>query len=405
MRRSWTILAAALLVAICLAESAAGASATGPSGEGRTAAQTPQRDAGQRVAGTSASEVSQASNTQSSEHRATSPASPEPGGANTPEGVTEARRRWDEGLQAASEGNFELAVAAFRQSYSLVPHVETLRNLGLAELEVGDFVQAAQHLSKYLAVKSDLSEENREELESELTNAERMVGRLDLDVTPSDAVLQIDGVRVEPPLTGRAWYVEPGRHRILARMPGAQPIEQEVELGAGQQKPVAIALIVSRPTEEELAAAKERPAAGDQRAERWPELKRWVVVGGGALTVLSLGLGFYGEAALSTASADVRTAQADAWEAAGVRDARYPCQSPSGAALDACRDLRDATEDERRAAWIANVGWIGAGVFGAATVAAWLFWPDEDAATASVSVRLLPWVAEHGSGCVLGGRF
>ncbi len=341
-------------------------------------------------------------------------------GAATPgepsEAVLEARRRWDEGLEAAKDGNFELAVAAFRQSYTVYPHVETLRNLALAELEVGDFVQSATHLSKYLSESTELLPREREGLERELSSTERMVARLDLDVTPENAVLLVDGVRVEPPIAGRPLYLSPGRHEIHASLGESRSVNESVDLGAGRYLPLRLSLDEDpRARSGKAGASRGGASVEDSLSSRddevWPVSKRWAVVCGGVLTAASLGVAAYGEATLAAAGGDVDDARADLAIGSG---STYPCAAPTGEVARKCQELRDAEDEERRAARISNIGFITAGILGVATAATWLLWPDEQperraravpGASPSFGLQTTPWVTVTGVGWLMLGSF
>lgn len=143
----------------------------------------------------------------------------------------------------------------------------------------------------------------------------------------------------------------------------------------------------------------------------WPEPKRWVVVCGGVLTAVSLGVAAYGESTLSAARSDVRQAGADLSVLTSDKDA---CVAPTGTIARRCNDLRAAQDAEQRSAQLSNVGFIMAGVFGAATAAAWFLWPngdpEQDAASALVSrssprLRTAPWATPRSAGWAVSGRF
>lgn len=320
----------------------------------------------------------------------------------------EARRLWREGLEAARGDDVELARLRFAKSLALYPHAETLRNLALVELASAEHtVEGATHLAEYLALRDDLPKADREQLEATLAAAEKKVGRLELDVEPEHALLEVDGQRVAPPLASRIRYVSPGKHRIEAWLPGARRVGRDVEVHAGQSRTVLFVLDKANGEGQANPGAPESaireapltpPPAGEVSSSHWPEAKLWAVIGGSALTAVALGVGIYGEVGLASAKDDVREAR-DEVDAVGPGEGAC-FDSGRGAVSPACRKLDDAASDQERVATVATAGWIATGALAAGTAAVWLLWPNEPGATSAA-----PWVSDRELGWVISGRF
>ncbi len=337
-------------------------------------------------------------------------------GRATEEARREARERWHEGIEASSAGDYERARSAFQRAYALIPHPATLRNLGLMELETGRFVDAARHLAAYLASNSDSGDKPDvlAAIEEKLKSAERMVGRLVLRIAPIDAVVTVDGERVPSALRDDTWYVAPGSHFVEVHRNGIELVGKEVTVPVAEARVVAIdfasplpasAPVVAGPSRRSDAGAAARqpgePPAVESASWRGPRL--WAVVGGSVLTAGSLASAVYGGVRVNTLEDEADALRAEARESLGDEN---PCGRDGVSDAGVCRKLKATTDDRDRAALIANVGWIGVGVFGAATAAACLFWPwgDGDVARGSIpTVR--PWTQEGAHGAVLMGRF
>lgn len=325
----------------------------------------------------------------------------------------QARQRWNEGIAASDAGDFEVARAAFYQAYALIPHPATLRNLGLMELETGRFVDAARHLSEFLESGLVHSPELEEGIDEKLRDAERMVARLVIVVSPSDAVITVDGSRVPFPLRANTWHVAPGKHVVEARLHSVEVRTQEVEILASKMQEVRFDFSSpASPSEAPAPTAILLPVRAalpspDQKFRStqmvWPQAKQWAVIGGGVLTMISAGAVVGGAIKVKLITNDADELRAEARSTLGGQN---PCSGDARDSEEICRKLTAKMDDSARAALVANIGLLGVGVFGTATVAAWLLWPNESPSVSTLSFRNLDiWASQGGGGWTLQGQF
>jgi hypothetical protein len=112
----------------------------------------------------------------------------------------------------------------------------------------------------------------------------------------------------------------------------------------------------------------------------------------GGLTLISSGVGLAFSIKASAAE--------DAAKEWAVRTGGN-CDVPS----EACAGLADARERRNDANRIANVAWISAGVFGAATLVTALFWPKATSPVAKANLRIAPRAGDDMRGVTVMGIF
>jgi tetratricopeptide (TPR) repeat protein len=134
-----------------------------------------------------------------------------------------AKARFDQGVELASQGDYEGALQAFRDAHAASPNVAVLYNIGQAEVALGRPVEAAATLSRYLREGGDsVPPERRRQVKEQLELLESFI--VDLDVTlPPNARISVDGREV-----GRSPLAEPvrltaGRHKVDASLDEAPP--------------------------------------------------------------------------------------------------------------------------------------------------------------------------------------
>jgi hypothetical protein len=308
--------------------------------------------------------------------------------------VGEARRLFDEATalerqSAWREASVKLdAALAIKETPGLHFH-----RAHCAE-QLGELVVAARHYARSEAlIRAGAKAPDVEELLAAararvLAKVPRLVLTLPSDV--SGATLEIDGVVVsdEP---GTPVYLDPGRHRIVARAPGRRDFEMEVTLVEGQTQTLEVAL--SAPSDPSAPKARDDDSEADTGGLGTREI---VLIGEATLVVAGLATGIGYSIATNDAADRAERLQE-------IVDATSP-EDPSSACSEnpppECAELEDANADRRRASRFATIGFVTAGVGAAAMVATWALWPSSKTA---VSTSIAPTVG--GATLWLAGRF
>jgi hypothetical protein len=127
-----------------------------------------------------------------------------------------------EALAEFDAGRFPEARALFEQAHGLRPSARTFRGLGVADFELRNYVRAIDELTHALAdTRNPLTDEQRREAESVVERARRYTGTVQIETTPRDAQLVVDGVTVAQ----GELELNAGEHVLSAHSGGYKPFE------------------------------------------------------------------------------------------------------------------------------------------------------------------------------------
>ncbi|MBX3127083.1 MAG: PEGA domain-containing protein [Polyangiaceae bacterium] len=288
------------------------------------------------------------------------------------------QKRWQEAYDAY--------VAAFAVRKS----VDIAGNLGDVALTLGKPREAAEHLALALRHFPTGKPEARQRAEERLAQAKALVGTLTVTVNVEGARVLLGEREVGRAPLEHELYVEAGATHVRVTAPGYAEERRTVALDRGEAKSLVISLqpeaapaVAPTPPPEPPAPA--RPPAQERGAgasSSGLSTKTAVLIGGSALTAVGLGVGIAGLVSRGSAQSDADSLQRRARTELG----------PNGCAVSpnatVCRDLVDALDRRESAATLSTVGFIGAGVFGAATVAALVLWPEGGAGVQPAALRV-----------------
>lgn len=151
--------------------------------------------------------------------------------------TNKARQLYEEGRAAFEKSKWAEARASFWAAFSLNKHWQIAANLADSELALHRYRDAAEHAAFYLK-HAPLN--RREKAEKLLEKARAHVASLTVTVDAPGADVLIDGSSIgRSPLEDQV-FVEPGAHRIVARLAGRPDSEQAVTLSAGSSRVVAL---------------------------------------------------------------------------------------------------------------------------------------------------------------------
>ena len=281
------------------------------------------------------------------------------------------------------------ALYYFRAAYSIRVTYKSAGNLGMMELELGQYLNAYRHLVEALSVLPQEQKDIAKLLNDELEAAKAHLFTLSIDVHPGAEVF-LDGEKIgQAPI--KPVMVDPGSHTVSAQLLGFKSGLVTVVGKAGQRQGVSLT----------IEAPHGQEQAGDELS-----LPAMVAVTGGSVTFVSLatsiGLTVWANAVASEAE-DADAAMGDS-----------ECYRPTDARVAQCAELMSLL-DEQSTAHDAAVGmWITTGALTLASggsVAAALLLADgnkgdaEKAAGAeeTLSVTVIPSIGvDHGGVALVG---
>lgn len=179
-------------------------------------------------------------------------------GASADEGsLLAARQLFQRGVKAVAENDLAGALAHFEHAYAQSPKQTVLFNIAETQVALGQFARAARSLRQYAELDRPSANAARARRVRELrAYTERQLGKVAVDVTPADSVLEVDGFAETPDAQGLLEVAVGSRQFVLTRA-GYQPAIQRVEVAYGQTTPLRIELSPS-PTSAALDGSSNR---------------------------------------------------------------------------------------------------------------------------------------------------
>ena len=150
------------------------------------------------------------------------------------------------GLKLLEDENFAAARAEFEAAYQAGPRATPLLDVALCERAMFRYPQAIAALERALRDHaSTLEESDRRSAEASLAELRAMLGFVQVELVPRDAILRIDGEDQPRGALQRTIPLGPGAHRLEARLDGYWPAAQTVTLAAGDQAAIKLRLVTT----------------------------------------------------------------------------------------------------------------------------------------------------------------
>lgn len=166
--------------------------------------------------------------------------------AQTP---SEAEQRYQRGVALYQARNFEGALVEFQRAYELSSSTELLFNIGRTQEALSHYPEAASALEDYLRGAQNLPPARRGEVQAVLDRVRGFIAHLRLRVTPTDAVVLLDGQTLAAARLAEEVPVSPGRHVVAARRAGYRDGETSVVVASGDASPVELSLVAEASTQ------------------------------------------------------------------------------------------------------------------------------------------------------------
>ena len=317
----------------------------------------------------------------------------------TKDEVTEqARAYFEQGRTALRAGKVEAARLVLERAYQLRPTPQIAFWLGLAELDMGLFVEAASHMALYMHQFQASPEEKKS-----FAEAEANVAHLFFDVNIDRAHIYIDNDDLgNTPFVFQPVYALAGRRVVRATCKGFKPVTQTYDVVAGRRTDIRIILEKESPAPPPSASPSSSSSASSlattsasvthPHLNRQPPTKFWqeprnIVVGSGAMLTLAAGILYAVETVrASSLKSDI----------AALAFHLGPDGCTSGVGQD-CGHLAELTDQRQTAIDLSRAALIGAAIFGTATAATWFLWPRS-------KVQMAPHVTPSTAGISISGE-
>ncbi|MEJ7730018.1 MAG: PEGA domain-containing protein [Polyangiaceae bacterium] len=330
-----------------------------------------------------------------------SPASAQSNAASTG-AVDAAKQAFETGNTLAKQLKWSEAAVEYRKAWSTRKAWDISGNLGIAESELKQWPEAAEHLAYGLrhfppSGKAD----HRKVLEMRMAEARKHVGTLDIGVDRPGAEVTVDGRIVgDSPLEGEQ-FVAGGEHVVEAKLAGYAADTKRVRVEVGKVERVRLALVeasAAAPVGTAPVASDRSPSTPELPPDRHNEPNAALLVAGGvtAAAGVAVGIGLIVAGATKFDDADrARTAL----EQKGGSSA---CTRPELAAECDAYDSTYADAGTFRNIGIASL--IGGVVVGGITATYWLT-SRSGTASSTTGVHATAHVGATGGSLSLRGSF
>jgi hypothetical protein len=313
-----------------------------------------------------------------------------------------ALQTFKEGIAAFDRRDFEAARVAFLQTFALKPSAPVVRrNLGLAEIYSGHYLEGARRLGRVIHTTDEGTSLDRARMVESLKKAEAHLERVTVEVNVEGAEIQIGDVDLGVSPLPFAWYLEPGTYDVRVSKPGfiAHEETRQARPGNAQHLRINLKPIVALEEPSPAAPVVSSAAVPPRDVERGGS-NPWLLVAGGTLTAGGLLTGL----TLTLFAAD----NADKVDRIGDSLSGVGCRPP---AEDACDELNEAAAaHDRQVRWAAVSYALGAAA-GVSTLVYALLASASDhghraASPASGGISgLSVGVGEHGTELIFQGAF
>jgi hypothetical protein len=155
----------------------------------------------------------------------------------------EAKKHFQLGVELNNRERYDLAADQFQRAYELSRDYRYLYNLGLTYVWRWKPVEASECFQRYLREGGTrISAERRAIVEKEIARQRSRIAWLELDVTPAEVEVRIDGKSIGKSPFDTPLALTGGPHTVSAVLDGYDAEEREVSLRVEEREPVRIAL-------------------------------------------------------------------------------------------------------------------------------------------------------------------
>jgi hypothetical protein len=203
----------------------------------------------------------------------------------------EVEARFKRGVELYNEADFRTAAVEFRRAYEKGKNYKILYNLAQAEFQVANYVAALGAFELYLKEGgTQIPQARREEVEQEIPRIRSRVASVTVKTNVQGANISVDDHPIGPAPLAEPVLVNPGTHRVTARMEGWNDSSKLIDVAGGDTPNVDLTLDQRPKVVETPIAPAPAPAAAPAPApasRSWtPPVVAWATAGvftGGAI--------------------------------------------------------------------------------------------------------------------------
>jgi tetratricopeptide (TPR) repeat protein len=308
-----------------------------------------------------------------------------------------------QGTAEYTKQHWEAARAAFLKAWELKQHYAIAANLGDVELKLGRYREAAEHIKYALANLPPEHAERRSDAEASLKECRAHLSAVRVSVSVTGTTVRLDGQEVPQEVLADELLLDPGPHKLEGEKAGYLVSSRDFLAAAGESREVRLDLSPQPPPADvsELGVGTANKPA-ENMSEAHSSRPAWILISGGAATVVAAGLGTYFSLHASSLASDSKqiSAQIDQESTATAIGTNSQCATNAAMRPEACDRLMQNNSQRTHTLNAATASWVASGVLGVATVVAYLVWPTRSGDTTPKSARVViaPWLADARGG-------
>jgi len=145
-----------------------------------------------------------------------------------------AKAKFQEGMALVKAENYPAALAAFEESYRILPKPGLLYNIAMCQKALFRYVDSIGSFKKYLsAMGANVKPDMKLSVDQALAEMEKLVGTILIDGAPDGAEVFVDDRPVGRTPLPEPLIEDPGQHSVRVERDGYKPLRTEVNVASG----------------------------------------------------------------------------------------------------------------------------------------------------------------------------
>jgi hypothetical protein len=162
-----------------------------------------------------------------------------PAGGQADEKKDRAKAKFKEGMALVAEEDYPGALAAFEESYRILPKPSLLFNIGMCQKALYRYVDSITTFQQFINESGDKAKpEMLDAAREALIEMDQLVGKLQVVDAPQGAEVLVDGKPVGKAPFKAPVMLDPGQHAVQVSLAGHRTLRTDVTVASGAEVPL-----------------------------------------------------------------------------------------------------------------------------------------------------------------------
>lgn len=163
--------------------------------------------------------------------------------AGSQDAVTEARTRYNRGIELYNDGDYKLAIIEFQRSYDLAPNWRVLYNIGEVQFQLNNYASALKSLERYLAEGgTEIPDKRKAEVLKDIDSLRVRTGFLTVKTNVEGADVMVDEVPIGKSPLAPDLLVDGGSRKVVVSKVGYRTESKNVTVAGKDHITVTVDL-------------------------------------------------------------------------------------------------------------------------------------------------------------------